>query len=119
MMMGVPFNSRNCFGLEPPNRVPLPPATIIATFMRLAFGVRNAGHGWSCLYFAQWAAAPLAGAAIFGFVANLAEDHFTGGGLQDAGDGNVRVLSNQAPRIVDHDHGSVVEIGHALVVFFA
>jgi len=32
---GLPFKERNCLGIEAPNRVPLPPATMIAIVFML------------------------------------------------------------------------------------
>src|SRR5580765_7837781 len=119
MMMGVLSNSRNCFGLLPPNRTPLPPATIIATFMRLAFGVTDARQGGSRFHFSQRAAATFAIHAVFRVFPNAAKDHLAGGGLQDAGNSDVRIFSDQTPRVIDHHHGPVVEIGHALVILLA
>src|SRR5690242_4899139 len=49
----------------------------------------------------------------------LAENHFAGGGLQNRGDGNVDRFADHLSGIVDHHHGSVVQIGDALVVFLA
>src|ERR1043165_2950170 len=116
---GVPLISRNCLGRLPPKRVPLPPATIIATFIYLGFGVADAGHRGGALYCTKRPARALAIAAVLGFFADAAEDHFAGGGLQHAGDGDVSVLSNQAPRVVDDHHRAVVQIGDTLVVLFA
>ena len=39
--------------------------------------------------------------------------------MQHAGDRDVGVLPDQTPGIIDHHHGSVVEIGDTLVVFLA
>src|SRR5262245_9920001 len=117
MMTGVPFNSRNCFGRSLPNRMPLPPATTIATFMRLAFSISDARHCRSRLDFSQRPALAFAVAAVLGFIANPSEDHFARSGLQHAGNRDVRVLPNQTPRVINHDHGPVVEIGDALVIF--
>src|SRR5271156_6497166 len=49
----------------------------------------------------------------------LAEDHLAGRGLQDGGDGDVDGLANHFARIIDYDHGSVIEVGDALVKLFA
>ena len=56
-----------------------------------------------------------AGGALIPF----AEDHFSGGGLEDGGDRDVDGLADHLARIVDHDHGSVIEVGDSLVVLFA
>ena len=48
-----------------------------------------------------------------------AEDHFAGRGLVDGGDGDVHGLVNELVRAVRDDHGAVIEICDALIVFFA
>src|SRR6185503_14334652 len=47
------------------------------------------------------------------------EDHFAGGGLQHAGNGDVDGLRDQPARVVHDNHGAVIEIGDTLVVLFA
>src|ERR1035438_2395218 len=49
----------------------------------------------------------------------LAENHLACSGLQHRGYGDVDRLANHLARIIDDHHGSVVEIGDALVVLFA
>ena len=49
----------------------------------------------------------------------LAENHLSGGRLQNGSDRDVDRLANHLPRVVDHYHGAVVQIRHALVVFLA
>src|SRR5438034_7366094 len=100
MMTGVPFNSRNCFGRSLPNRMPLPPATTIATFMRLAFGIVDARHRRGRFDFSQRPAGALAVATVLGLIANPSEDHFAGSRLQHAGDRDVGVLPDQTPGII-------------------
>src|ERR1700731_1981042 len=100
MRTGTPSSSRNCLEGLPPSRVPFPAATTIATFIRLWFGIVDAREGGSCLHLAQGAARALAVAGAFVFVPQPSKDHLARGSLQDAGHGNVRVLSNQTPRIV-------------------
>src|SRR4030095_14710639 len=119
MMTGMPWISRNCLGRLPPKRMPCPPATTIATFIRLRFGVVDARHRRSRLDFAQRSARALGAVTVFRLVVNFSENHFAGRRLQHTGHRNVSVLSNQPPRVVHHDHRAVVEISHALVVFLA
>src|SRR6185369_8811392 len=52
-------------------------------------------------------------------VVPFSENHFAGCGLQDGGDRDVDSLADHLSRVVYHHHGSVVEIGHALVVLLA
>ena len=52
-------------------------------------------------------------------VVKAPEDHFTSGGLQDAGDGDVDGSGDHFFGVIDHHHGAVVKIGDALVVLFA
>src|SRR5262249_53566464 len=49
----------------------------------------------------------------------LAKDHFARGGLQYRGDRDVDVLADHLARVVDYDHGAVIEIGNTLVVLLA
>src|SRR6202042_550419 len=49
----------------------------------------------------------------------FAEYHFAGSRLQNGSDRYVDGLADHLARIVDYHHGSVVEIGDALVVFLA
>src|SRR5712692_5422832 len=46
------------------------------------------------------------------------EDHPTGGRLQHRGDDHTDRLVHVAPAVLDHDHGAVVEVSHALVLLF-
>ena len=52
-------------------------------------------------------------------VVELPEDHFSGGGLQHAGDRDVDGFRDHALGIVDHHHGTVIQVSHALVVLLA
>src|SRR5579875_1040931 len=54
-----------------------------------------------------------------GPLVELAEDHLAGGSLQYGRDGDVDVLADHLAGVVYHYHGSVIEIGHALVVLLA
>src|SRR5487761_2140719 len=47
------------------------------------------------------------------------EDHLAGGGLQHAGDGDVDGLGDHFARDVDHHHGTVVQVGDALVILLS
>src|SRR5438132_7327577 len=58
-------------------------------------------------------------AAIFRLFPQTAKNHLAGGGLQHAGHRNIGVAANQAARVINHDHGAVIEIRHALVILFA
>src|SRR5215470_11609201 len=49
----------------------------------------------------------------------LAEDHSPGGSLQDAGHGDVDGLGDHLARVVHNHHGTVVQVGDALVVLLA
>src|SRR5438552_1096354 len=49
----------------------------------------------------------------------FAEDHLAGGGLQHRSHGNLDGLADGLARVIHHHHGAIVEISHALVVFFA
>src|SRR5215831_20857255 len=115
MIIGDPASSTNCLGRSPPSRVPFPAATIIATFMRLAFGVGNSRQGRSGPHFPQ--CTPRALAVDVAVLAELAKDHFAGGRLQHAGHRYLRVFTYQAARVVDNDHRAVIEVSNSLVVF--
>src|SRR5579884_323712 len=52
-------------------------------------------------------------------IVEAAEDHFTGGGLEDAGDGDVDGAGDHLARVIHYYHGAVVQIGDALVVLLA
>ena len=56
---------------------------------------------------------------IDGFVPDSPENHFSGGRLQNAGDGDLGIFTDQFAGIVHDDHRSVIEIGDALIVFLA
>src|SRR3982751_4912846 len=99
----------NCFGRSPPSRVPFPAATTMATFMRLRFGVVDARPSGRRTYFTQRPARPLSIAGRFAVFGQSPEDHLAGGRLQDAGHGDVGILANQAPRVINDHHGSVIE----------
>ncbi len=49
----------------------------------------------------------------------LTEDHFAGGSLQDAGDGNVDGLRDHLLGVIHHHHRAVIQVGHSLVVLLA
>src|SRR5713226_1803136 len=49
----------------------------------------------------------------------FSENHFSGGGLQNRCYRDIDGLADHLSRVVHHHHGSIVEIGHALVVLFA
>src|SRR3981081_4500257 len=51
-------------------------------------------------------------------IVELTEDHLAGGGLENAGDGNIDGLRDHFLGVIDHHHGSVVEIGYTLIEFF-
>ena len=82
-------------------------------------GVRRAGLGCSrdqrCRTFA---AVTFVVNGVHAIV-KAAEDHFTGGGLQNAGDRNIDGPRDHLLGVVHHHHGAVVQIGDALVVLFA
>src|ERR1051326_5312580 len=115
MITGTPPSSRNCFGRSPPSRVPLPAATTMATFIRLGLCVADPRPRGRCLYFSQGAACALAISCPFGLFGQPSEDHLASGGLQHACHGNVSVLTNQSPRVINHDHRAVIQIRHTLV----
>src|ERR1700693_2985578 len=52
-------------------------------------------------------------------VVKPAEDHFAGGGLKNAGHGNVDGAGYHLLGVVHHHHSAVVQISDALVVLFA
>ncbi len=64
-------------------------------------------------------AASRIGAALRPPIVKAAEDHFAGGGLQNACDYYVHGLGDHPPRIVYYHHGADVQIGDALIVLFA
>jgi hypothetical protein len=51
-------------------------------------------------------------------VVEFPEDHLAGSGLQDAGHGNVYGPGNLPFGVIYNDHGSIVQVGYALIVFF-
>ena len=63
-------------------------------------------------------AASRIGAALRPII-EAAEDHFAGGGLQNAGNHYVHGLGDHPPRIIHHHHRAVVQVGNALIVLFA
>src|ERR1700730_14502522 len=52
-------------------------------------------------------------------IVKAAENHFAGGGLKNASDGNVDGARDHLLGVVDHHHGAGVQISDALVVLFA
>src|SRR5215813_15599745 len=116
MITGTPPSSRNCFGRSPPSRVPLPAATTMATFIRLCFGVANARQCRRCLHFSQGSPGALAVSRSFSLLSQASKDHFSGGCLEHARHRDVSILSDQSPRVVDHDHRAVIKIRDTLVV---
>ena len=138
--MGDPSSSMNCLRLVPafsgtarPMRVPKPAAgriteTFIAQFTgragsdtRAASFRRLRSRGLR-LMLARRALRPFRMAFVVDSVHPLvepAEYHFTGRGLQDAGDGNVDGAGDHLLGVVHHHHGAVVQVGHALVVLLA
>src|ERR1051325_3257271 len=138
MITGVPASSRNCFGRSLAIRVPAPAAAIIAMFMkrdrnsyeavsalRNGLAVRDTHRRRSVTRITHLAprsairAMNIAVSAVFRFFPETAEDHLTGSGLQHAGDCDIGVLADQPARIINHHHRSIIEIGHALIVFLA
>ena len=55
----------------------------------------------------------------FGAIIDATEDHFAGGSLVDGSDQDIDGAIDEAASAIDHDHGAVVEIGHALCGFLA
>ena len=60
----------------------------------------------------------LGGDRVTAFIV-LTEDHLPGGGLQDAGDGDIDRLGDHLLGVVHHDNGAIVEIGDALIELLA
>src|SRR5436190_22650993 len=58
-------------------------------------------------------------ATIFCFFPETAKNHFSCCYLQNTRNGNVRILTYQPTRVVDHNHRSIVEISDTLVVLFS
>src|SRR5579859_3218561 len=52
-------------------------------------------------------------------IVELTEDHLAGGGLQNAGHGNVDGLRDHLLGVIDHHHRSVVKVGDTLIEFFS
>src|SRR5262249_39219950 len=52
-------------------------------------------------------------------VFNPSEDHLARRGLQHAGHDHIDIFTDQSARVVNHYHGAVVQVGHALVVLLA
>src|SRR5262249_9237513 len=73
----------------------------------------NNRHGRSCRRHGN--GLPRERAALVPF----AEDHLPGSGLQNRGDRNIDRLADHLASVVDYDHGPVIKIGHALVIFFS
>src|SRR5207248_10123674 len=49
----------------------------------------------------------------------LAEYHLSCRGLKHRGDGDIDIFADHLSRIVNHDHGAIIEVSDALVVFLA
>src|SRR5947208_4241515 len=116
-MMGMAFSSMNCLGRLPPRRVPFPPATTIATFIRLGFGIGDARQRGRGLHFTQRATRAFTVAAVLSFVANFPKNHFASCGLQHTRDCDISILTNQAARVVYYNHRAVIEVSDTLIVF--
>src|SRR5581483_7078074 len=52
-------------------------------------------------------------------VVEFTKDHLARRSLQYRGHRNIHGLADHLARIVHHDHGAVIQIGHTLVVLFA
>ncbi len=52
-------------------------------------------------------------------IVESAKYHFTGSGLQYAGDGNIDGSRDQLLGVIHHHHGSVVQVRDTLVILFA
>ena len=52
-------------------------------------------------------------------VVKPAENHLTGGGLKDAGDGNVDSSRDHLLGVIHHHHRTVIQLSDSLVVLFA
>src|SRR5438132_3579608 len=118
-MMGMAFSSMNCLGRLPPRRVPFPPATTIATFIRLGFGVGDARQRGRGLHFTQRATRAFTVAAVLSFVANFPKNHFAGRSLQDTRDRDISVLTDQTARVIYYNHRAVIEVSDTLIVFLS
>ena len=59
------------------------------------------------------------GVGGFAVLVHFAEDHFSAGGLQDAGDGDVNGFADHFAGVIDDDHGAVVEVADALIELLA
>src|SRR5215831_625822 len=97
---GAPPTVRYCLGRRLPIRVPAPPAGTTATALVIAIGKPGGSSGRLV-------------------VLEPGEDHAAGRGLQHRGDGGGDGLADVALAVVDHHHGAIVEIGHALTALLA
>src|SRR5690242_13471698 len=132
--MGAPSSSMNCFRLVPavsadvrPMRVPSPAAGIMtATFIAIQLSFSVCQHhlwrrGGAVSAFAHYFRFALHGPLMLldhhgvHAVVELPKDHFTRGGLQHAGDGDVDGLRDHALGVIDNYHSTVIQISHTLV----
>src|SRR5262249_21424397 len=97
---GAPPTVRYCLGRRPPMRVPAPPAGTTATALVIVICTRGGSSGRLVAL-------------------EPGEDHAAGRGTQYRGDGRADRLADVALAVVDHHHGAVVEIGHALTALLA
>src|SRR3989442_186013 len=133
MKIGTPSRERNCLGVPPPTRTPVPAAGMMARTFINVWNLGSAGSLESRIRDrgserARTPLVPALAAVALCLLVNdlggspflvLAEDHLPGGGLQDAGDGNVDRLRNHLFGVVHHHHGAVIEVGDPLVIFLA
>src|SRR2546421_6562238 len=118
-MMGMAFRQRNCWGRLPPKRRPFPPATTIATFIRLGSGVADTRQRGGGLNFAQGATRAFTIAAVLSFIENFSKNHFAGRSLQDTRDRDISVLTDQTARVINYYHRAVIEVCDTLIVFLS
>src|SRR5262249_62237448 len=97
---GAPPAVRSGVAGRPPARAPAPPAGTTATALVITIGRRGGSSGRLV-------------------VLEPSEDHAAGRRLQLRGDGGGDRLADVALAVVDHHHGAVVEIGHALTALLA
>src|SRR2546422_6743766 len=101
MKIGTPSRERNCLGVPPPMRTPVPAAGMMARTFINVWNLGSAGSLESRIRDrgserARTPLVPALAAVALCLLVNdlggspflvLAEDHLPGGGLQDAGDG--------------------------------
>src|SRR5580698_8877645 len=105
MKIGTPSSDRNCLGVSPPMRTPVPAAGIMArTLMTRRLRTRSL-----CRVDHFGGSSPFVVAA---------EDHASGSCLKHTGDGNVDGLGEHFLGIVHHHHGPIIQVGYALIVLF-